>query len=145
MKLVLTKVVLLFLVFFIISILETSSKSQTKSFGCQCGKARQGAYTTRKKRHAKSMESEIHRSSNSINEIENFRDNLSASKSSKSKLKHLNNVVSKWLSKSGYQKMVIKKSKSPNKPKSTIDKHSRIVNGYEPRKRPWIALITINR
>ena len=122
MKLPLRKVVLLFLVFFVISILETSSKSQTKSFGCQCGKARQGAYTTRKKRHAESMESEIHRSSNSI--------------SSKSKLKSLNNVVSK---------MVIKKSKSPNKQKSTIDKHSRIVNGYEPKKRPWIALITINR
>ena len=122
MKLVLTKVGVFFLVFFVISILETSSKSQTKSFGCQCGKARQGAYTTRKKRHAESMESEIHRSSNSI--------------SSKSKLKHLNNVVSK---------MVIKKSKSSNKQKSTIDKHSRIVNGYEPKKRPWIALITINR
>ena len=119
MKLPLTNVVLLFLVFVFISILETSSKSQTKSFGCQCGKARQGAYTTRKKRHAESMESEIHRSSNSI--------------SSKSKL---NNVVSK---------MVIKKSKSSNKQKSTIDKHSRIVNGYEPKKRPWIALITINR
>ena len=122
MKLVLTKVGVFFLVFFDISILETSSKSQTKSFGCQCGKARKGAYTTRKKRHAESMESEIHRSSNSI--------------SSKSKLKHLNNVVSK---------MVIKKSKSPNKQKMTIDKHSRIVNGYEPKKRPWIALITINR
>ena len=122
MKLVLTKVGVFFLVFFVISILETSSKSQTKSFGCQCGKARQGAYTTRKKRHAESMESEIHRSSNSI--------------SSKSKLTRLNNVVSK---------MVIKKSKSPNNQKSTIDKHSRIVNGYEPKKRPWIALITINR
>ena len=122
MKLVLTKVGVFFLVFFDISILETSSKYQTKSFGCQCGKARKGAYTTRKKRHAESMESEIHRSSNSI--------------SSKSKLTRLNNVVSK---------MVIKKSKSPNNPKSTIDKHSRIVNGYEPKKRPWIALITINR
>ena len=122
MKLVLTKVGVFFLVFFVVSILETSSKSQTKSFGCQCGKARQGAYTTRKKRHAESMESEIHRSSKKI--------------SSKSKLTRLNNVVSK---------MVIKKSKSPNKQKSTIDKHSRIVNGYEPKKRPWIALITINR
>ena len=122
MKLVLTKVGVFFLVFFVISILETSSKSQTKSFGCQCGKARQGAYTNRKKRQAESMESANHRSSNSIN--------------SKSKLKHLNDVVSK---------MVIKMSKSPNKQKSTIDKHSRIVNGYEPQKRPWIALITINR
>ena len=136
MKLPLTKVLLLFLVFFVISILEASSKSKTKSFGCQCGKARQGAYTTRKKRHAESMESEIHRSSNSINEIENVRNNLLVSKRSKSKLKNLNNVVSK---------MVIKRSKSPNNPKSTIDKHSRIVNGYEPKKRPWIALITINR
>ena len=136
MKLVLTKLVLLFVVFFVISILETSSKSQTKSFGCHCGKARQGAYTTRKKRHTKSLESEIHRSSSNINEIENLHNNLLVSKSSKSKLKHLNNVVSK---------MVIKKSKSPNNKKSTIDKHSRIVNGYEPKKRPWIALITINR
>ena len=136
MKLVLTKVGVFFLVFFDISILETSSKSQTKSFGCQCGKARKGAYTTRKKRHAESMESEIHRSSNSINEIENVNNNLQVSKSLKSKLKHLNDVVSK---------MVIKKSKSPNKQKDTLDKHSRIVNGYEPKKRPWIALITINR
>ena len=136
MKLPLTKVILLFLVFFVISILETSSKSQPKSFGCQCGKARQGAYATRKKRHTESMESEIHRSSNSINDIEKVRNDLLVSKRSKSKLKNLNNVVSK---------MVIKKSKSPYNPKSTIDKHSRIVNGYEPKKRPWIALITINR
>ena len=25
------------------------------------------------------------------------------------------------------------------------DKHSRIVNGYEPQRRPWITLITISR
>ena len=37
------------------------------------------------------------------------------------------------------------KKKNTEKQEGLSDKHSRIVNGYEPQRRPWMILITIKR
>ena len=88
---------------------------KTKSFGCRCGKAKVGPAVDTRRKR---------QAMNSImgNNMRMKRENAIPIKDNGT-LNELKNAESKILN----------------------DEHSRIVNGYEPQRRPWITLITISR
>ena len=107
-----------FVIFFYLSKLSTS-QDQTKSFGCQCGKAKLGAVEEFRRRKRESLYSALDKAEQQMShntDVQDVEENLEVLK-----------------------KLVQAKAKEAD------GIHSRIVNGYEPRRRPWIVLIQISR
>ena len=107
-----------FVIFSYLSKLSTS-QDQTKSFGCQCGKAKLGAVDEFRRRKRESLYSALDNAEQQMShntDVQEVEENL--------------DVLKKLM-----------------QAEATKDDgiHSRIVNGYEPRRRPWIVLIQISR
>ena len=99
----------------------SQSGDQTKSFGCQCGKAELGAadeFRRRKRESSSSAIDIIEKKLSNDTDVQEVEENLDVLK-----------------------KLVQNEAKQ----KKDDSIHSRIVNGYEPRRRPWIVLIQISR
>ena len=98
----------------------STSQDQTKSFGCQCGNAKLGAADEFRRRKRESFISALDNTekemSHDVTDVQEVEENLDVLK-----------------------KLIKTKAKEDN------GIHSRIVNGYEPRRRPWIVLIQISR
>ena len=97
----------------------STSQDQIKSFGCQCGKAKLGAVEEFRRRKRESLYSALDNAEQQVShntDVQEVEENLDVLK-----------------------KLIKTKAKEDN------GIHSRIVNGYEPRRRPWIVLIQISR
>ena len=97
----------------------SQSGDQTKSFGCQCGEAEFGAEEELRRRKRESLNSaldSIEKQLTNDTDVQEVDENL--------------DVLKKLVQ---------------SEAKNDAGIHSRIVNGYEPRRRPWIVLIQIAR
>ena len=114
---ILKRIVSLAVVFYLSK--PSKSQDQTKSFGCQCGEAEVGAEEELRRRKRESLNSAL--------------DSLEKQPTNDTDVQEVD------------ENLDVLKKLVQSEAKKDAGIHSRIVNGYEPRRRPWIVLIQIAR
>ena len=110
-----TQRIIFFLLLCYLSKHAIARQDKTTSFGCRCGNAKVGASDKFRKKRQTT--------NYALDVFKTKRDTSYKRENDNNTLKKLRTAEAKLLS----------------------DEHSRIVNGYEPERRPWIILLQISR